>query len=76
MHMFHLRIVCGACNRRDCEKIPARVELKYMWCQDSSKKIAIVQEHEYTLVTKATKHREKYFSAFHAFQPESDVTVI
>ena len=28
MHMFHLRIVCGACNRRDCEKIPARVELR------------------------------------------------
>ena len=28
MHMFHLRIVCSACNRRDCEKIPARVELR------------------------------------------------
>jgi len=21
-------VVCGACNRRDCEKIPARVELR------------------------------------------------
>ena len=25
---FRLRVVCGARNRRDCEKIPARVELR------------------------------------------------
>ena len=40
---LHLRFVCGACDRRDCEEIPAGVELRW-WCWDSRKPWKIVMK--------------------------------
>ena len=43
IHLLRLRFVCGACDRRDCEEIPAGVELRW-WCWDSRKPWKIVMK--------------------------------